>query len=44
MIAQKYLKFAQFIDKRATLEEAPEVFAEMSDDPLIYVCPIIKVL
>ncbi|MDD3947687.1 MAG: zinc-binding dehydrogenase [Clostridia bacterium] len=43
MLAQKYLKFAPFIDKRVTFAEVPELFAELSENPIRYICPVIKV-
>lgn len=43
MLAQKQLKFSYFIDKRVSFADVPAIFAELSEDPIRYVCPIIKV-
>lgn len=42
ILAQKQLKFS-FIDKRVSLSDAPTLFLEVNDNPMRYICPIIKV-
>lgn len=42
ILAQKQISFDNYIDKRVDLEDAQELFLELSKDPNMYIAPVIK--
>ncbi|MFA5449734.1 MAG: medium chain dehydrogenase/reductase family protein [Clostridia bacterium] len=43
IIAQKQLDFSHFIDKSVAFDEVIPLFEELSEHPLRYICPVVRV-